>query len=148
MTSPGDVLDRLKVIEEAIIADSFAADFLSYVQDGTPYWTNQLSLVGGGDYGTEMFQTEWQVTVRLFTGNIGQRYDGELEQDTWNYVYNFITHLVKNKRFELPIQSLGPLDDIDPQGLTLSRGAVSAGGEQGDNWIADVAFRFTLIDRK
>lgn len=139
-----DVLSRLAVLQESLLTDSVAAPYQTYIQAGQPYWTNAASLTGAVKKSDAIVVFTFQITQRLYFGNLGQRYDGKLELALAGVLYDLVVYLAQHPRLaQLP--TYPALDSIDPPGLGINRANFVTGGEEGDALVLECVISVPLL---
>jgi hypothetical protein len=90
MSHHSDILDRLAALQEETIAgcEAFTRDFAW--SETPPYWTNRLGPATYEWNSEDICVETRQVISKLVVGHLTQGYQGEVEDDLYGYVQDWI----------------------------------------------------------
>lgn len=128
MSGIGDALTRIVELQELAVPNAAAKPFGVYTSPSFPYWTNQVAIQTITRTSSNRALYTYNVTMRLYLGNLTEGYDGDLELKAVDYLESVSAFFEPRSRLQTPTYPL-PLDALGQHLVAVLPGRVAQFGE-------------------
>jgi hypothetical protein len=117
------LIERLALMEEAVVSGSDAALTGTYVQEGTPYWANSVTGWTTETVSEELQVITFQITAQLVLATTTEGFEQQAERQTQRWIPVVTQYFAQRRRLKRTSADAG-VPFLHPRGAQIDGGKV------------------------
>lgn len=120
-TDLDNLLERLNLMQKAVVTNSDAVPVSFYAQEGTPYWTNRIVDFTLQEDSEQLQIITYTIEMLLVLGSVTEGFKNEAERRIHTWLPTVLLYFGQRRQLKRTVAD-APLTNLYPQGSLITGG--------------------------